>query len=169
MPIKNRSNALTRDVESIQTECLDTWNEKRTCQLSAAAPFLETTCWQEVRNLFAKDFGTCCALAVRITDLMREIYPAFSNDGLFARRSAKPILRNFLRIHPQNISTGLRSGDSAGHCHKAIFLRRYNGNIFVGPQEAFAVAKHRIGPSALPWIQCPDRAHQLSILDCLIP
>ena len=36
-------------------------------QLSAAAPFLDTTCLHALRNAFAKPFATVCARWVRIT------------------------------------------------------------------------------------------------------
>ena len=93
-------------------------------QVSAAAPCLSTTCWHALRNLRAQFFATCWAFVVRRTILTLKVYAAFPSGCLFFLKSARSMLRSFLRNQLQNISTGFKSGDFGGQLHSSTFLRR---------------------------------------------
>ena len=98
-------------------------------QLSIAAPFLPTTCLHALRNLAAVLFATCSAFADLMTLFTLVTYAVFPNGRCFLRKSSRSMRRNFLRSHPQNISTRFKSRLLGGTSHKATVVARYASSV----------------------------------------
>ena len=83
-----------------------------------AAPLLSTTFWQTLWKFLAHAAATRCACWEWHTLFTRALYATFPKGGFLATKSFKSRLRSFRRSHPQKSSTGFRSGDCLGICHK---------------------------------------------------
>ena len=90
-----------------------------------AAPPLNTTLDAVDFKLRANDAATRLAFCVRTKRNRRSLKPRLFRGGRFAIKSAKSIARMRLRIHPQNLSTGFKSGDLGGNFQSEMPHRAY--------------------------------------------
>ena len=117
--------SLRRQVEDFcLCKCFALFLQRRTPHPRVAAPRFRITSWQVLRRLAKVDFATRFARLERSISRTRAFRAVFCKGGRFARRSAKSFSLKRARSHAQNFSTGLRSGERGGNCHKRTRARR---------------------------------------------
>ena len=98
-------------------ECSDNVRKLFGAHLLLRWPFFATTSLQTLRRSAVNFFATACAFADEQTALTRALYLFLVKTGRCLLKSAKSRDRNCLRSHPQNFSTGFKSGLEGGTCH----------------------------------------------------